>query len=121
MSLPNTTTKYSVNILRDTGAGMSMIQEYCVPNIETAYTGEKAIAAHLDVRPPYPVANVYIESPIYTGLVKVMVTNQTFEVPDTQVLIGNEVKGCSQVIQIPLVVNEPVETSELDDPEVFPV
>ena len=73
------------------------------------------------MRTPCPVANVYIESPIYTGLVKAMVTNQAFEISDTQVLIGNGLKGCSQVIQIPLVVNEPVKTSEPDDPEVFPV
>ena len=114
-------TKYPVTILRDTGAGMSMIQEACVPNIETAYTGEKASAAHFGVRTPCPIAKVYVKSPIYTGTLKVMVTDQPFEIPNIQMLIGNEVKGCAQVIQLPLVVSEPVENMESDNPEVFPV
>ena len=120
VSLPNVNTKYHVNFLRDTGAAMSMIMQSALPNIESAFTGEKAIAAALGARVSCPIAEVYVESPIYTGSLKVLVTNQTFEVPNVQVLIGNEVKG-SQVINIPLVVNQPVEELDPEISEVFPV
>lgn len=120
VSLPNTPNSYHVNFLRDTGAAMSIIQPKCIPNIETAYTGEKVAAAALGARVPCPVAKVYVNSHMYTGELKVMVTDQPFERPNVQILLGNEVRG-SQMIQVPLVVDEPVELGEANDPEVFPV
>lgn len=96
MSVPNTNIKYPVNILRNTGARSSMIQESCLPNVKGTYTGEKSIAVALGVHRSCPVAEVYLESPIYTGLLKVLVINQSFDVPNTQMLIGNEMKGCSK-------------------------
>lgn len=110
MSLPNTTTSYHANILRDTGAAMSIIEAKCVPNTETAFTGEKVVAAALGTRVPCPVAKVYVKSPMYMCKLKVMVMDQPFEIPNVLILMRNEVKG-SQMIQIPLVVEEPSDPS----------
>lgn len=99
---------------------MSMIQANSIPNIQVSFTGEKAIAAAMGVRVPCPIAKISVESPIYTGELKAMVTTIPFEVPGIQMLIGNEVDG-SQIVSIPIVVDEPLVTPEPDDLEVFPI
>lgn len=75
-SLPDVSTKCPVTILCVTGAGKSMIQMKSVPGTDQAYTGERAVAAALRSRVPCAVAEVYLESIIYTGFLKVLVTDQ---------------------------------------------
>lgn len=120
VSLPGTNTKCLVTILRDTGKAMSMIQLEYVPNIETAFTGENIVAAALGPRVPCPLAKVFAESPIYIGFLKVIVIDRSLEVPNDQLLLGNEAKD-SEVILLSLAVDEPIKSSKTDDPEVFPV
>lgn len=78
----NVATKHHVNIFRDTGAAMSMIQANCEPDKEGSYTEERAVAAALGTRNPCPIARIYVKSPLYTEYLKVMVTVQPFEVPN---------------------------------------
>lgn len=109
-----------VTILRDTGAAVSLIQKHSVPGIEKAYTGEKVVVAALGSRLPCPVAEVYLDSPLYSGNIQLLVTDQPFEVPGIQLLLGNEPES-SEVVLLPLVVDTPTTTHETTDPEIFPV
>lgn len=52
------------------------LQMNCVPNIDKAYTGKKVVATALGARVHCPVAKIYIELPLYTGYLKVLVTDQ---------------------------------------------
>lgn len=120
VSLPKHDIKCPVTILRDTGAAVSLIQKHSVPGLEKAYTGEKMVVAALGSRLPCPVAEVHLDSPLYSGNIQLLVTDQPFEVPGVQLLLGNEPES-SEVLLLPLVVDEPTETSETTDPEIFPI
>lgn len=66
------------------------------------------------------MAKIHIESPIYTGYLKVHVTNQPFVVPVVQILLGNEAKG-SKIRILPLVADGPFEAKVETNPEIFSI
>lgn len=120
ISHPEIEGQTTLTLLRDTGASMSMLQREAVSNIHKAFTGDRAIASTLGTKVPCPLARIHIDSPIFTGYRVVMVTDQPFDVPGVQLLLGNDVKR-PDVILLPLVVDEPIESVEPAQSDAFPI
>lgn len=70
----------------------------------------------------YPLAKLYLDSPIYSGEVEVAVTYESHPIPGVHLMLGNDIAG-SQVVPSPIVTQTPTipspEKKEPDD--VFPI
>lgn len=120
LSLSQSSASFPINILRYTGTAMSVFYDSAVPGIEMTYTGEKVIVVALGSRQSCQVVKLYLRSPLHTGYRKVALTDTPLDIHNIQLLIGNEVAG-SQVFPPPFVVEEPVEPTKNDHPDVYPV
>ena len=114
----------TIRVLRDTGAVQSIIKEGVIPNIEQAYTGERVILEDLTSHPSYPLANINLQCPFFSGEVAVAVKPIKLPVPGVDLLLGNDIamEAIPNLIVLQSPSKEsPTETLDETSPHFFPV
>ncbi len=118
--------KYSVNIIRDTAGGQSLVLKSAVPVTEKSHTGEKVYLKDFHDPFPLPLARVHLDSPMVNGEVIIGVSsNQSLPIPNSEFLLANDLAGGA--VFPPLVIKDsplpynPTRELERERPNLFPV
>ena len=124
ISLNKNGKSFPIAILRDTGAAQSILYAPSLPEVENNYTGEKVLVQDLSSQPSLELAQVYLDSPLVTGDVKVALRSCPLPVEGINLLLGNDLAGNLvvpnlTVVDSPLPVS-PTEEVEKELPYLFP-
>lgn len=124
ISLAEDDHSYPITILRDTGAAQSILHADVLPNVSTAFTGNKVVLNDLSSHTTYPLARLFLRSPVTTGYVELAVKSDPLPVAGVHLLLGNDLAGelvvpNLKVVDNPLLVN-PTEDIDKVQPHLFP-
>ncbi|KAK3876108.1 hypothetical protein Pcinc_019071 [Petrolisthes cinctipes] len=116
-------SKVVINILRDTACARSIFLSSVLSNIAETYTKENVVVSDLTSSYSYPLAEIYLQCPLITGLVRVAVS-KALPVKGVHLLLGNDLAGSSVLPPIN-TVESPLEkspTTSVDEntPYLFP-
>ena len=105
VSLPGSTVKTPITILRDTGANQSSLLESTLPSTES-FTGTEVLIQGVELEPiRVPLHEVELQSSIVTGLVRVGV-RLSLPVEGLSMILGNDLAG-GRVTANPCVTMQP--------------
>ena len=83
---------YPITILRDTGAAQSIMHANFLPNVSTAFTGNKVVLNDLSSHTIYPLARLFLRSQVITSSVEIAVKSDPLPVACVN-LLGNDLAG----------------------------
>ena len=105
---------------RAVGSRRASIYIQALPNVHTAFTGEKVLLADLTTQASYPVAKVFLDSPLFIEEAEIAIKKDPLPISGVQLLLGNDLAG-SQVVPSPRVVDTPVKQVQIEqNNNIFP-
>lgn len=111
---------FPITILRDTGAAQSILVHDAVPNLSQKLTGEQVLLSDLSTSHiSHPLAQVYLECPLFNAEVKVAVKYGVLPVEGVQLLLGNDLAGALIVPNV-TTVNKPLSEVHVEAPDLYP-
>ena len=124
ISLNKNSKSFPIAILRDTGTAQSILYAPSLPEVENNCTGEKILVQELSAQPTLELAQVYFDSPLVKGDVKVALRSCPLPVEGINLLLGNDLAGNLVVLNLTVVDNylrkSPTEEVEKERPYLFP-
>ena len=113
-----------VEVLRDTGAGQTLVRQGAVSFIDECLTGEYTLLGSIGGAVVAPLARLFLRTALVTGMVTVAV-RESLPAEGVDVLLGNDLCG-EKVFPEPIVCEIPLESDPAeeilkDNPSLFPV
>jgi hypothetical protein len=91
----------SITYLRDTGSTLSLVAKECLEGDSPNYTGEHVTVRGINqMTGTYPLANIHVDSDIYTGLITAAVVKHS-PLPGVGLLFGNDLFASSKLLDLP--------------------
>ena len=84
------TVKFPRTYLRDPGSTVSLVFRDCLPSGQIAYTGDHLTVRGINASGTYPIAEIYVTSPVYTGPLLVGVTTLR-AAAGIDIILGNDI------------------------------
>lgn len=122
ISLSEHSKPHPILILRDTGASQSILYMPSLPGVES--NGESTLLRDFSALPTLKLANVYLDSDLVKGNVKVALSAKLLPVEEVDFILGNDLAGRLVVPNVTVVekplLDSPTEELEKSQPFLFP-